>query len=58
MERWAEKAGLISRNIFGHLRIVYEPDCASISCQYEANDEDSSAFSAGERYILIDAGGG
>jgi len=58
MERWAEKAGLISKKIFSHLRIVYEPDCASISCQYEAANEDEKSFQPGERYILIDAGGG
>ena len=58
MEYWAWKAGLIRRNILNHLRIVYEPDCASISCQYEANQEDEKAFQKGERYILIDAGGG
>jgi len=58
MERWAQQAGLIDRNIFKHLRIVYEPDCASISCQYEAADEDEKSFQPGERYILIDAGGG
>jgi len=52
MEAWAIRAELINRNIFNHLRIVYEPDCASISCQSE------SAFKTGERYILIDAGGG
>merc|ERR1719447_2245515 len=40
MERWAEKAKLIQPKIVNHLRIVYEPDCASISCQYEAADEE------------------
>jgi len=74
MERWAEKAELIQPKIVNHLRIVYEPDCASISCQYEAADEEKemnqgnnsrmkphaapSAFSPGTRYVLIDAGGG
>ncbi len=68
MERWAQNAGLIDGDILEHLRIVYEPDCASISCQYEAVDEEkemnqgdasaTSAFAAGTRYILIDAGGG
>ena len=58
MEKWAETAGLIDKNIYRHLRIVYEPDCASISCQYEAADEDGESFKPGERYILIDAGGG
>merc|ERR1719385_283942 len=63
MERWALKAGLISDKIIEHLRIVYEPDCASISCQYEAADEVKESggdelFGAGERYVLIDAGGG
>jgi len=58
MEAWAQRAGLIDRNIFNHLRIVYEPDCASISCQFEAANEDEKSFQPGERYILIDAGGG
>ncbi len=58
MEYWAIKAKLINKNIFNHLRIVYEPDCASISCQYEASDEDSKSFGIGQRYVLIDAGGG
>ena len=65
MERWSQYAGLIDKRILDHLRIVYEPDCASISCQYEAADEERemangapSAFSVGTRYILIDAGGG
>lgn len=65
MERWSQTAGLIGGDILDHLRIVYEPDCASISCQYEAVDEeqddlkqDNSAFAPGTRYILIDAGGG
>lgn len=68
MERWAQQAQLIRPDIVDHLRIVYEPDCASISCQYEAADEEKemnhgdddagSAFKPGTRYILIDAGGG
>ena len=58
MERWAKTAGLIDKNIYRHLRIVYEPDCASISCQYETGDEDQKSFQSGDRYILIDAGGG
>eukprot|EP01084_Bolivina_argentea_P079170 143651_1 len=60
MEYWAQKAGLISKKIFNHLRIVYEPDCASISCQYDIinNANNKSLFGIGERYVLIDAGGG
>ena len=62
MELWAHKAGLIRKDIKDHIRIVYEPDCASISCQYELNSEsqllDSKPFEQGDKYILIDAGGG
>ncbi len=29
MEFWSKKAKLINKNIYSHLRIVYEPDCAS-----------------------------
>ena len=54
MELWSRRAGLINRNIRNHLRIVYEPDCASISCQYDHGQP----FDAGDRYIVIDAGGG
>eukprot|EP01083_Nonionella_stella_P098609 277341_1 len=36
MEVWALQSKLINKNIYNHLRIVYEPDCASISCQYES----------------------
>jgi len=35
MEQWAFKAGLINKQIPNHLKIVYEPDCASLSIQYE-----------------------
>eukprot|EP01084_Bolivina_argentea_P304262 525417_1 len=35
MDTWAQRAGLTNKNIYNHLRIVYEPDCASISCQYD-----------------------
>ena len=35
MEQWAAQAGLINKQIPNHLKIVYEPDCASLSIQYE-----------------------
>merc|ERR1712154_711978 len=35
MEQWAHRAGLINKEIPNHLKIVYEPDCASLSIQYE-----------------------
>merc|ERR1712129_278240 len=35
MEHWAQMAGLTNKNIPNHLKIVYEPDCASLSIQYE-----------------------
>ena len=35
MEQWAHRAGLINKQIPNHLKIVYEPDCASLSIQYE-----------------------
>ncbi len=43
MDTCAQQAGLINKNIYNHLRIVYEPDCASISCQYEAADENNGS---------------
>merc|ERR1712154_488757 len=35
MEQWAQSAGLTNKEISNHLKIVYEPDCASLSIQYE-----------------------
>merc|ERR1712228_380034 len=35
MEQWAQRAGLTNKEIPNHLKIVYEPDCASLSIQYE-----------------------
>ena len=35
MLKWIEKAGLISPNIKDHCILKYEPDCASLSLQYE-----------------------
>jgi len=35
MEQWAQSAGLTNKDISNHLKIVYEPDCASLSIQYE-----------------------
>merc|ERR1712244_59656 len=35
MEQWAQSAGLTNKEIPNHLKIVYEPDCASLSIQYE-----------------------
>ena len=34
MEQWAYKAGLTNRDIYNHLKIVYEPDFASLSIQF------------------------
>ena len=35
MQEWAISAGLVNRNIPNQCKIVYEPDCASLSIQYQ-----------------------
>ena len=35
MKQWAILAGLINKNIPNQCKIVYEPDCASLSIQYQ-----------------------
>ena len=54
MKEWIIKAGLVDPSIDNQCRIVYEPDCASLCLQYDGNTK----FESGEKYILIDAGGG
>ena len=98
MKEWAIKAELIDRNIENQLKIVFEPDCASLAIQHKiarakkksggnvangnknggledqgqssksiaelakaGGDESHFAdysFTKGQKYILIDAGGG
>ncbi len=72
MKEWAMKAGLIQKDIPNQCKIVYEPDCASLAIQYEISQRTkkeqqqeqkqqagSAVFShAGDRYILVDGGGG
>jgi len=38
MEQWSIEAGLINKQIPHHLKIVYEPDCASLSIQHEIKE--------------------
>eukprot|EP01083_Nonionella_stella_P286562 975339_1 len=72
MRQWIIKAGLVDANDKSQCKIVYEPDCASLAIQHQLrnaqnndNDDhkkgdinDASLFCKGEKYILIDAGGG
>ena len=58
MQRWASDAGLIKQNIDGHIRFLSEAECSSISCQYADIDQGQTAFQVGERYMMIDMGGG
>ena len=54
MKEWIIKAGLVNKNIKNQCKIVYEPDCASLAIKYDGNIR----FEKGDKYILIDAGGG
>eukprot|EP01083_Nonionella_stella_P013584 38221_1 len=64
MKGWAVRAGLIDPKIPNQCKIVYEPDCASLAIRYHiqahktANKQNSNYFGIGDRYILVDAGGG
>ena len=82
MKQWTIKAGLVDKDITNQCKIVYEPDCASLSILHHilqtskppiygdnetaddeykangANGDEVSAMENGEKYILIDAGGG
>ena len=71
---WMKKAGLIDPNIKDHCILKYEPDCASLSLQYELlkkrnnihdnnllfddDNKDNINYLEGSKYIIIDAGGG
>eukprot|EP00490_Sorites_sp_Unknown_P029548 CAMPEP_0114661592 /NCGR_PEP_ID=MMETSP0191-20121206/22853_1 /TAXON_ID=126664 /ORGANISM="Sorites sp." /LENGTH=108 /DNA_ID=CAMNT_0001894671 /DNA_START=727 /DNA_END=1050 /DNA_ORIENTATION=+ len=57
MQRWAQHAGMVNSKIEEHLLIVYEPECASIDVQHSMAAVGES-FKEGERYILLDTGGG
>ena len=35
MREWAIEAGLADETIQNHIKIVYEPDCASLSIQHK-----------------------
>ncbi len=39
MVEWAQEAGLISGNVKNQLKVVYEPDCASLSILHEINQK-------------------
>ena len=54
VREWAIEAGLVDKDIDSQCRIVYEPNCASLALQYDNDNE----FKDGDKYILIDAGGG
>jgi len=54
MKNWGIQAGLLNKDITNHLRVVLEPECASLQTQFEFKNE----FNDGDRYIIIDAGGG
>ncbi len=68
MIEWIIAAELVDRKIKNQCRIVYEPDCASLSIQHQIREtkqhtmgDDSGIdadFCNGEKYLLIDAGGG
>ena len=58
LEKWALNAELINKNIYNHLRFLSEAECASISCQYTDINDECGPFKSGERYMLIDTGGG
>eukprot|EP01084_Bolivina_argentea_P072717 132017_1 len=54
MRQWGLASGLINENITNHLKIVLEPECASLQIQYEFGNK----FQENDKYILVDAGGG
>ena len=54
MREWGIQAGLLRKHYANHLKIVLEPECASLQTQQEFKDE----FKNGDNYIVIDAGGG
>ena len=74
MITWIQMAGLTDKNIQDHCLLKYEPDCASLSLQYQIlnkttmknddnlfNDDEKnsgSKYLKGKKYILIDAGAG
>ncbi len=72
MREWAVESELCDENIPNHIKIVYEPDCASLCIQHKLsenlnnellilNDENDNICLndiGSSVYILIDAGGG
>ena len=57
MRKWGRESGLINPEITNHLKIVLEPECASLQIQYEFRDHKDVQFKPGDKYILVDAGG-
>eukprot|EP00485_Elphidium_margaritaceum_P019212 CAMPEP_0202731308 /NCGR_PEP_ID=MMETSP1385-20130828/187081_1 /ASSEMBLY_ACC=CAM_ASM_000861 /TAXON_ID=933848 /ORGANISM="Elphidium margaritaceum" /LENGTH=472 /DNA_ID=CAMNT_0049397601 /DNA_START=121 /DNA_END=1536 /DNA_ORIENTATION=+ len=73
MTSWAIAAGLVSKKIRNQLKIVYEPDCASLAIQHQMRNrrkskthglqlddvkENDAGFMIGDQYVLLDVGGG
>eukprot|EP01083_Nonionella_stella_P052426 139072_1 len=58
MRQWGLASGLINKNITNHLKIVLEPECASLQIQYEFHNHKSIHFNKKDKYVLVDAGGG
>ena len=56
MREWTIKAGLVNSNIQDQCKIVYEPDCASLTLQQKMKS--CAPMKKGDKYILVDAGGG
>ena len=54
MKQWAIDSGLVDSNIPNQCKIALEPEWASIAVRHEIED----ALNQGDRYILVDAGGG
>eukprot|EP01084_Bolivina_argentea_P078664 142759_1 len=58
MRQWVIKAGLVNPKILGQCQIVYEPDCAALSIMYQHRKQKTGKFVTGDKYLLVDAGGG
>lgn len=54
LQQWSKSAGLIKWHVQDHLRMVYETDCKSISCQYQTVNAKPLYMAEGSRYLLID----
>ena len=69
MQKWAKEAGLYNESNVNQIVLCYEPDCASISIRNEmrvynkkrnggVNNNDGMFLTKGEKYLLLDLGGG